>query len=111
MDTIRYLARQPWGVGMGLVEPKGALLLIEAGGGSHVEGSIFQIAMEMGVWGLAAWLAFWAAALARIYRNWHRLQTPELRVVAGTAFAGWLGSLIAFLFLSLMQSISLIALV
>jgi hypothetical protein len=110
LDSVRaveYLLQHPQGVGMGLVEPKGALALIESGGTYHVEGSIFQIAMEMGVWGLAAWLAFWGAALARIYRNWHRLQTPELRVVAGSAFAGWLGSLVAFLFLPLMQSISL----
>jgi hypothetical protein len=107
VQAMLYLSQHPQGVGMGLVEPKGALALIEAGGLYHVEGSIFQIAMEMGVWGLAAWLAFWGAALVRIWRNWHGLRTPELRIVAGTAFAGWLGSLVAFLFLPLMQSISL----
>ena len=92
---------------MGLVEPKGALTLIEAGGAYHVEGSLFQIAMEMGVWGLAAWLAFWGVALARIYRNFQALESVHLKVLTGTAFAGWLGSLAAFLFLPLMQSISL----
>ena len=107
VEAIEYLVRRPQGVGMGLVEPKGALSLIEAGGAYHVEGSIFQIAMEMGVWGLAVWLAFWTATLARIWRNWHALRSPELKVMTGTAFAGWLGSLVAFLFLPLMQSISL----
>jgi len=107
VEAIRYLAAHPQGVGMGLVEPKGALALIEAGGTYHVEGSLFQIAMEMGVWGMAAWLAFWGVALARIYRNFQTLTSVELRVFAGTAFAGWLGSLVAFLFLPLMQSISL----
>ena len=107
VEAIEYLVQHPQGVGMGLVEPKGALSLIEAGGTYHVEGSIFQIAMEMGVWGLAAWLAFWAAALAQIWRNWRALQSLELKVVTGAAFAGWLGSLVAFLFLPLMQSISL----
>lgn len=107
VEAIEFLAQQPQGVGMGLVEPKGALSLIEAGGTYHVEGSLFQIAMEMGVWGLAIWLAFWALALARIWRSWPRLQTPELRVLAGAAFAGWIGSLVAFVFLPLMQSISL----
>jgi O-antigen ligase len=92
---------------MGLVESKGALSLIQAGGTYHVEGSVFQIAMEMGVWGLGAWLAFWVAALAQIWRNWHALKSPQLRVLTGTAFAAWLGSLVAFLFLPLMQSISL----
>jgi len=107
VEAIRYLAAHPQGVGMGLVEPKGALALIEAGGTYHVEGSLFQIAMEMGVWGLAAWLAFWGVALARIYRNFQALNNVHLRVVTGAAFAGWLGSLVAFLFLPLMQSISL----
>ena len=106
-EAFQFLVQHPQGVGMGLVEPKGALTLIEAGGTYHVEGSLFQIAMEMGVWGLAAWLAFWGAALARIYRNFHALRSAELRVLTGTAFAGWLGSLVAFLFLPLMQSISL----
>ncbi len=92
---------------MGLVEPKGAQELIEAGGTYHVEGSLFQIAMEMGVWGLAAWLAFWGLTLAVLWRSWHTVDSLELRVVVGTAFAGWLGSLVAFLFLPLMQSISL----
>jgi O-antigen ligase len=107
IEAIRYLAAHPAGVGMGLVEPKGALALIEAGGTYHVEGSLFQIAMEMGIWGLAAWLAFWGVALARIYRNFQSLNNVHLRVIAGAAFAGWLGSLVAFLFLPLMQSISL----
>jgi len=107
VEAIRYLAEHPAGVGMGLVEPKGALALIEAGGTYHVEGSLFQIAMEMGIWGLAAWLAFWGVALARIYRNFQALNNIHLRVLTGTAFAGWLGSLVAFLFLPLMQSISL----
>ena len=107
LEAVRFLIRQPWGAGMGLVEPKGALSLIQAGGSYHVEGSIFQIAVEMGVWGLAAWLAFWAVALARVWRNWHALSAVELKVLAGAALAAWLGSLIAFLFLPLMQSISL----
>ncbi len=107
IEAVRYLVAHPQGVGMGLVEPKGALTLIEAGGTFHVEGSIFQIAMEMGVWGLAAWFALWAAALARVWRNWQDAVSAELRIVSGTAFAGWLGSLVAFLFLPLMQSISL----
>lgn len=106
-QAVEYLIQHPQGVGMGLVEPKGAVALIEAGGAYHVEGSIFQIAMEMGVWGLAIWLAFWATALERIWRNWHAVKANEIRIVTGTAFAGWLGSLVAFLFLPLMQSISL----
>jgi hypothetical protein len=105
--AVKFLLGHPQGVGMGLVEPKGALALMAIDGAYHVEGSLFQIAMEMGVWGLAAWLAFWGVALARIYRNFHLLRNVPLKVITGTAFAGWLGSLVAFLFLPLMQSISL----
>jgi hypothetical protein len=110
LDTvaaIQHLIANPGGVGMGMVEPKGAISLIEAGGLYHVEGSLFQIAEEMGVWGLALWLIFWAIALARVYRAWPNLMDGSLRAFAGAAFAGWLGSLVAFLFLPLMQSISL----
>jgi len=105
--AIQHLIANPGGVGMGMVEPKGAISLIEMGGLYHVEGSLFQIAEEMGVWGLALWLSFWALALIRIARSWPRLSDPWLRALSGTAFAAWLGGLVAFLFLPLMQSISL----
>ena len=105
--AIRHLIANPGGVGMGMVEPKGAISLIEAGGLYHVEGSLFQIAEEMGVWGLGLWLAFWGVALVRIFRAWSRLREVSLRAFTGAAFTGWLGSLVAFLFLPLMQSISL----
>jgi hypothetical protein len=105
--AIQHLIANPGGVGMGMVEPKGAISLIEMGGLYHVEGSLFQIAEEMGVWGLGLWLLFWAVALVRVYRTWPGLKDVSLRTFAGAAFAGWLGSLVAFLFLPLMQSISL----
>lgn len=110
LDTtaaIRHLLANPGGVGMGLVEPKGAASQIQIGGLYHVEGSLFQIAEEMGLWGLALWLAFWTLALRRIARSWAQLSDAALRVYSGTAFAGWSGALVAFVFLPLMQSISL----
>ena len=105
--AIQHLIANPGGVGMGMVEPKGAISLIEAGGSYHVEGSLFQIAEEMGVWGLGLWLAFLGGALVRIYRGWHSLTEGVLRAFSGAALTGWAGSLVAFLFLPLMQSISL----
>ena len=105
--AIQHLIANPGGIGMGMVEPKGAISLIEMGGLYHVEGSLFQIAEEMGIWGLALWLLFWGVALWRIARAWRELSDPSLRALSGAAFAGWLGSLVAFLFLPLMQSISL----
>jgi len=73
----------------------------------HVEGSLFQIAMEMGMWGLALWLAFWGSCLAAIWTAWDRLRNPTLKIFSGTAFASWVGALVAFVFLPLMQSVSL----
>ena len=83
VEAIQYLIEHPQGAGMGNVEPKGAFPLISSESSYHVEGSIFQIAIEMGIWGLAAWLAFWTATLVRIWRNFHSLDTPELRIVTG----------------------------
>ena len=107
MEALQYLIKHPAGVGMGLVEPKGALILIKSEALFHVEGSLFQIAMEMSVWGLALWLLFWGAGLFQIWRSWPNLKEPSLKVLTGTALTGWLGALVAFLFLPLMQSISL----
>ncbi len=107
VEAIQFLAANPFGVGMGMVEPKGALALIQTGGTYHVEGSLLQIAMEMSVLGLAVWLVFWAVALARTARDFRRLEDPVLRIFTGAAFAGWLGAFVAFVFLPLMQSISL----
>jgi hypothetical protein len=107
IEAVQFLVQNPAGVGMGMVTPKGALIFQSIDATYHVEGSLFQIAMEMGVWGLAIWLAFISLGLRIIYRNWRTVDAPLLRIVTGTAFTAWLGSLVAFLFLPLMQSISL----
>ena len=107
VEAVQYLIVHPEGVGMGLVQPKGALALLSLEEAYHVEGSIFQIAMEMSVLGLGLWLIFWVAALVRIFQGWPSLEDKYLRIVSGTALASWIGALIAFLILPLMQSISL----
>ncbi|MCJ7824175.1 MAG: O-antigen ligase family protein, partial [Anaerolineales bacterium] len=107
LDATRFLIENPGGVGMGMVEPKGALALMAAESLYHVEGSLFQIAMEMSVLGLVIWSAFWCVGLVQIWREWVGLRQPGLRVLTGTAFTGWIGALVAFVFLPLMQSISL----
>jgi hypothetical protein len=107
VEALQYLIKNPAGVGMGMVTPKGALILIETEALFHVEGSLFQIAMEMGVWGLVLWLFFWGVCFFHIWREWPKLQDPFLKIIVGTALSGWVGALVAFLFLPLMQSISL----
>ena len=107
LDAARFLIENPGGVGMGMVEPKGALTLIASEPIYHVEGSLFQIAMEMSILGLGIWLAFGCVGLMNIWQLWGELKQPGLRVLTATASAGWIGALVAFVFLPLMQSISL----
>jgi hypothetical protein len=107
VEAVQFLVQNPAGVGMGMVTPKGALIFQSIDAAYHVEGALFQIAMEMGVWGLAIWLAFIGLGLGIIYRNWRALKAPLLQILTGTAFTAWLGALVAFLFLPLTQSISL----
>jgi O-antigen ligase len=107
LEALQYLIRNPGGVGMGMVAPKGALLLIETEALYHVEGSLFQIAMEMGVWGLALWLFFWGVCLYKIWNEWAGIRSSSLQIIAGVALTGWIGALVAFAFLPLMQSINL----
>lgn len=109
IEAIEYLASNPAGDGMGLVEPKGALIFLDIDGIFHVEGSLLQIGVEMGVLGLAIWFIFFGLALVDIWVRWKGLEEPLTKIVSGTAFAGWIGALVAFVFLPLMQSISLMA--
>ncbi len=107
IDAIEYLASHPAGDGMGLVKPKGALIFLDIDGIYHVEGSLLQIGVEMGILGLALWFIFFGLALSDIWMRWKGLEDPLTKIVSGTAFAGWIGALVAFIFLPLMQSISL----
>jgi hypothetical protein len=108
VGAIEFLVRQPAGVGMGLVGPREGIFF-PAQEAFHVEGSLFQIGMEMGVWGLGLWLAYLAAVLWATWRARQRTEHPLLRLTGGTAIAGWLGALVAFLFLPLMQAMVLMS--
>ncbi len=108
--ALQDIARAPSGVGMGMVWPKGAALLMETESLYHVEGSLFQIAFEWGVWGFAAWMAFIGIALVRIWKAWVGTGSFQVRVHSGTAVLGWVGALLVFIFLPLMQSVNLMVL-
>ena len=109
VGAIAYLSQNPQGVGMGLVGPREGIFFQSVEEAFHVEGSLFQIAMEMGVWSLVIWLIFLGAVLVSIAHNRLSLKYRILHIVAGTAVAGWLGALVAFLILPLMQSIALMS--
>jgi hypothetical protein len=108
-EAIVYLAKNPQGVGMGLVGPRAGIFFQSVQEVFHVEGSLFQIAMEMGVWSLIVWLIFLGAVIASIARNRLNLKDGDLHIMAGTAVAGWLGAIVAFMILPLMQSLVLMS--
>ena len=108
LDAIGFLSHNPQGVGMGLVGPRQGTFF-PAVPAYHVEGSLFQIAMDMGVWGSVVWLLFLAAVLTRVWSTWRGAASPLLRTVGGTAFLGSLGALVVFVFLPLMQSLTIMS--
>jgi len=110
LRALQYIAQDPSGVGMGMVWPKGAALLMETEALYHVEGSLFQIAFEWGLWGFAVWMTFIGIALVRVWRVWVQPGSFQVKVHSGTAFLGWVGALASFIFLPLMQSINLMVL-
>ena len=107
IEAIEFLVEHPQGAGMGLVRPKPAVDALELENTYHAEGSLFQIAIEMGIWGLFAWGIFFALALLRIVRGRRELTAKELLILSAAAAASWAAALVAFAILPLMQSISL----
>jgi len=109
-EALEYLLEQPGGVGLGLVGPRiGAFFPAPENVAFHIEGSIFQIAFELGVIGLAVWGVFLALCLWRGWRAWMAAATAEMELTAAVAVSGGIGSLVVFLFIPLMQSLTMMA--
>jgi hypothetical protein len=106
LAAVQYLLLHPGGAGMGLAGPRQGFGF-PATPAFHVEGSLFQIAVEMGLVGLLIFGVFLILSLRRAWINWGRIEDPQLRLLAGTAVGGWLGSLVSFVFLPLMQALPL----
>ena len=58
---------------------------------------------------MAAWGFLLALGLWQGWRAWGAARTPEMQVSAATAIAGWIGSAVVFLFIPLMQSLTMMA--
>jgi O-antigen ligase len=107
IDALRFIPGHPGGVGMGMVAPKGALYLINTEPLFHAEGSLFQIMLEWGISGIVLWAAFWILALRAVWGKLKRDNSFEGRILLGVSLFGWIGALVTFLFLPLMQSVNL----
>ena len=106
LEAIQFLVGHPLGVGMGLAGPRQGIGF-PAISAYHVEGSLLQLALESSVAGLAVFLIFLGLALRRSWGAWRNARYAELRILSGTAVAGWAGALVTFVFLPLMQSFPL----
>jgi hypothetical protein len=109
-EALAYLVEHPGGVDLGTVGPRiGAFFPAPVDVAFHIEGSVFQIAFELGIYGLLVWIAFLAICLRQAWRAWAVARTPEMELTAATAVAGWIGSVVVFLFIPLMQSLTMMA--
>jgi hypothetical protein len=109
-EALEYLAEHPGGVDLGTVGPRiGAFFPAPEDVAFHIEGSVFQIAFELGIPGLIAWGLFLGLALWQAWAASRVAATVELQLVAATAVAGWIGSGVVFLFIPLMQSLTMMA--
>ena len=107
-SALDALLENPAGVGMGLVGPRiGAFFPKDPA--FHVEGSVFQIAFEMGIWGMGLWALFAIVVGVWAVRGWGRAEDPLDRALVGTAVGGGLGLSFVLLFLPLMQSMPLMS--
>ncbi len=106
VEGLQVLLRSPAGIGMGQVGPRDGLFFPEVSPYT-VESSLLQIAMDMGIYGLLMWLAFFIWLLVELWRGWSADNPPAPRFFATTIFCLWPGYLLAFIFLPLMQSLAL----
>ena len=106
LGAIDFLVAHPLGPGMGLVGPREGAYFPKIKE-YHVEGTLFQLAMDMSVVGLLMWLALWWVALRRVWSAWRSARDPLLRLFNGLVFSAWIAALLTFLILPLMQSFSL----
>ncbi|TFH33212.1 MAG: hypothetical protein E4G99_11750 [Anaerolineales bacterium] len=110
LQAVGDIWRQPAGVGMGMVWPKGAAILQETKALYHIEGSLFQIAFEWGVGGFAVWMLFIGISLKKTWKGWERSNAFHVQALSGMAVLGWVGILMVLIFLPLMQSVNLMVL-
>lgn len=107
-EAIVFLAANPGGVGMGLAGPRIGAFFPETPA-FHAEGSLFQIALDMSVFGLLLWLAFVLSLIISMFRRLRSTEHQFLNSIQLTAITGWVGGLFVFLILPLMQSMTLMS--
>ncbi|MGA9533456.1 MAG: hypothetical protein WBR18_12130, partial [Anaerolineales bacterium] len=108
LDALRFQVQHPLGLGMGTVGPRQGVGAIEVPL-YHVEGSLLQIGVEMGVIGLLSYLGFVGLNLRRMIRVYGQAPASVEAGLALVSLGGWVLGLTTFLFLPLMQAFPLVA--
>lgn len=105
--SVDFIARNPLGIGMGMAGER-ALQFANEAHIEHTESTFFQIAMELGVFGMLLLLAALTALLLALWRIRQRmLARGDLygRVVVEIALVFWVGALADFVFTPLLQNL------
>lgn len=105
--SVGFIAENPLGIGMGMVGER-ALQFANEANVEHTESTFFQIAMELGVFGMALLLAALLSLLVTLWRIRNRMNArgdPWGRAAAELAMVLWLGAMADFIFTPLLQNL------
>jgi hypothetical protein len=106
LEALEHLAKSPGGIGMGLVGPRQGIYYPEEKA-AHVEGSVFQLALEMGVIGLLGWLFLVGKSMVYGWQGYRHGTEPASRALSMAAVGCWAGIMLVFLVLPLIHAPSL----
>jgi O-antigen ligase len=105
--SIPFILEHPAGIGMGMAGPR-ALRFANEVNIQHVESSYLQMMMEIGIIGTLFVVAVLLLMVWTLRRQRGRLGDPFFEAINVAAQASWLGALVAFTFLPLMQDLQLL---
>lgn len=105
--SIPFIIDHPAGIGMGMAGPR-ALKFANEVSIEHVESSYLQMMMEIGIPGTLFVVAVLLLMVWTLRRQRGRIGDPFFEAINIAAQAAWLGALVAFAFLPLMQDLQLL---
>lgn len=105
--SIPFILEHPAGIGMGMAGPR-ALKFANEVSIEHVESSYLQMMMEIGIFGTLFVVGVLLLMVWTLRRQRGRSGDPFFEAINVAAQASWLGALVAFTFLPLMQDLQLL---
>lgn len=105
--SLDFMADHPLGIGMGMVGER-ALQFANEAAVEHTESTFFQIAMELGMFGMVLLLVALASLVLTLWRIRGRMAArADLwgRIAAELAMVLWIGAMADFIFTPLLQNL------